>query len=113
MRIELLDYSNRRKAFNIPEKGDILVATIQVSSGDEVLKVITKDEQLHVYDASDTRIVCFDDGEYIVYSTGIDLFENERWLARKSAYDGDNIAEEAICIAVSKARERKQKKGGR
>ena len=92
MRIELLDYDNSRKAFNIPEKGDILVATIQILSGDEVLKVITKDGELHVYDASNTRNVCYDDGEYLVYSTGIDLFENERWLARKSAYDGEDIA---------------------
>jgi hypothetical protein len=93
MRIELLDYGNSRKAFNIPEKGDILVATIQILSGDEVLKVITKDGELHVYDASNTRIVCFDDGEYIVYSTGIDLFENERWLARESVDEGCVIAE--------------------
>jgi len=92
MRIELLDYGNSRKAFNIPEKDDIYDATIQILSGDEVLKVITKDGQLHVYDASNTRIVCFDDGEYIVYSPGVDLFENERWLARKSAYDGVDIA---------------------
>ena len=96
MKIELLSYRNDRKAFNIPEKGDILVATIQILSGDEVLKVITKDGKLHVYDASNTRISCFDDGEYIVYSGGIDMFENERWLARKSADGG-------YCIAVEVA----------
>ena len=94
MRIELLDYRNNRKAFNIPEKGDIFDATIRILSGDEVLKVITKDGELHVYDASNTRIVCYNDGEYIVYSPEIDLFENERWLARKSADEGEGIAGE-------------------
>lgn len=94
MKIELLEYNEDRKAFDIPEKGDILVATIQILSGDEVLKVITRDGKLHVYDASDTRIQDFDEYEYIVYTGIIDLFENERWLARKSAYDGYDIAKE-------------------
>ena len=96
MKIELLDYGNRRKAFNIPEKGDIFSATIRILSGDEVLNVITKDGELHVYDASNTRMTDFDEDEYIVYLTGKDLFENERWLARKSSYDGVDIAKEVV-----------------
>ena len=89
MKIELLDYHGRRKAFDIPEKEEIHAAFIQIYSGDETLNVITRDGNTSFYDSSDSRMIDYDDGMYIVYGPGVDKFADPKWLARTSADEGE------------------------
>ena len=89
MKIELLDYRGRRKAFDIPEKEDILAAFIHILSGDETLIVLTKDGELLGFDSSDDRITGYDDGMYVVYGAGIDRLSDPKWIAREDAYAGE------------------------
>ena len=68
---------------------DVYLITVDVVSGDEILKVLYKDGKMEVFD-SDTHSRCTDynDGTEIVYMPGvINLLEDQKWLNRKDSYD--------------------------
>lgn len=89
MKVTLIDYDKKKREFDIGNVEDIHFADLEVLSGDEVLKVIYKDGSSKVFDSCDTyRIQSYFDDNYTVYMPGVrNLFENEKWLNRKSSYD--------------------------
>lgn len=86
MQVEIMNYANKKKTVEIGNLEDILIATIQVISGDEVLTVRYKDGTKKIFD-TDVRIQSFFDDEYDVYSPTVNLLTNEEWLNRKDSYD--------------------------
>ena len=86
MKVELIDYRNKRVALEIPEKEEMLMAFIEVLSGDETLIVVTKDGEPHRYDSSDSRIADFTDSLYVVFGGPINLFDDPKWLGRTDSY---------------------------
>ena len=86
MQVEIMNYANKKKTVEIGNLEDILIATIQVISGDEVLTVRYKDGTKKVFD-TDVRIQHYFDDEYDVYSPTVNLLTNKKWLNRKDSYD--------------------------
>lgn len=88
MKVALLDYDDEKITFEIGNLDDIYFARIDVISGDEIMTVTYKDGTEAYFDSSECRTINFNDGGYPVYIPGkVNLFENKKWLKRKSSYD--------------------------
>ena len=88
MKVKLFDYRNRWKEFEIGDLDDILVATLDIFSGDETLTVVYKNGKTAFFDSSDDRITSFEDGSYVVYVDGANnTMISERFINRETTWD--------------------------
>lgn len=78
VKFDIYDYDNGVTTCTIPnyEIDDIKRIDVTVLSGDETVDVVFKDGSIYDFDASDTRIMTFNDGFY----TLTDKEDIEKWL---------------------------------
>ena len=75
MTTKIYDYANNAKEITIPDDKTILTIFVQVFSGDETGMFLFTDGTTMRFDASDSRIMSYDDGDYEVRGENI-----EKWL---------------------------------
>lgn len=66
----LLDYTGEKLELNDFDIDDILLAWIEVKSGDEVLRWVDRNLERHTIDAGSRRMVDYFDGEYDIIKDG-------------------------------------------
>lgn len=88
----LYDYSDTPHEFDVDlDDDEIVVARLEVVSGDEVLEVIYMDGEIKTFDAGLwTRLVDFHDDTFILVCGGKWVVDKERFLARSGSYDDWN-----------------------
>lgn len=88
----LYDYSDEPQEFDVDLDDErIVVAKLEVISGDEVLEVIYKDGDIKTFDAGLwTRLVDFHDDMFVLVRGGKWVVDKDRFLARKGSYDDWN-----------------------
>lgn len=94
MKVAIMDYLDERREVEVGELSSIDRMEIIVLSGDEILRVIRKDETDGMFDSSETRTLDIYNGAYEIYrsaSTKPQLIDNKSWLNRASSYDGLNL----------------------
>lgn len=84
MIITIYDYDNKETKITLPDK-NIKEIYVHVLSGDETGYVRFEDDSRIDFDASDCRIVGYDDGKYFV--TGKDI---QKWINFKPPHYGTN-----------------------
>lgn len=62
-RLTIYDYDNTPVEITIPNYEDVIAASCEVLSGDEILTITYKDGSHRTYDSSDCRIHGYYDGE--------------------------------------------------
>ena len=86
----IYDYAGEGRDVDVDLDDDsIIIATMTVLTGDEVLEVITKDGVFAVYDSSvgNPRLTDWFDGKYVLVADGKWVADKDRFLARKHGYD--------------------------
>lgn len=88
MTIKLLDYARSVVEVDVGDIDTIGAMSIQVVTGDEILKVIYKDYTTREFDSSRDRCANFYDGEYELYNatTGLNRLDDKAFLNRYSSY---------------------------
>ena len=76
MYIKIYDYDNNAEMVEIPDNKKIESIDVTVLSGDETGYVFFTDGSKKEFDASDCRIMSFDDGSYIVPSKKVNEWIN-------------------------------------
>lgn len=91
MELTLLDYSGKKKTFDIGDIANIARITINVVSGDEIANVIYKDYGTMSYESNTCRFIDYFDYAYDIYDIRhrLNLLNYRKWLDRKSSYDFD------------------------
>ena len=87
----MYDYADEAHEFDVDlDDKNVIVAILQVISGDEVLDVTYKDGTIRTFDA-DTNYRFQDvlDATYIIVLNGEWKVDREGFLARKNSYDDD------------------------
>lgn len=74
MTIKVYDYDNKAKEINLPDK-KIISIYVHILSGDETGMIVFEDGDVITFDASDFRLVGYDDGSYVVNGDKI-----EEWI---------------------------------
>ena len=83
MIIKIYDYSNKATELVIPDDKEITQIYVTVLSGDETGFFVFKDGSSLSFDASNSRIMTFFDGDYIVEGENI-----KRWIDFNPEDDG-------------------------
>lgn len=86
----IYDYAGDARDVDVDLDDDsIIIATMTVLTGDEVLEVVTKDGVFASYDSSvgNPRLHDWFDGKYVLVADGKWVADRERFLARKHGYD--------------------------
>lgn len=87
MEITLFDFESETKTFDIGDLDSISEIEILVLSGDEIALVWYKDHTSKQFDSSDSRIIDYYDGSYIVYNVANETNFVDAWKERKDSYD--------------------------
>lgn len=85
----LLDYAGNKKDLDdalLWDVEDILIATITVVSGDEILDVVRRNGE-RGGDSACWATMAFDDGAYDIIRGGAWVVDKEEWDKRKTSYD--------------------------
>ena len=91
MTTKIYDYADNAKEIIIPDDKTILTIFVQVFSGDETGMFLFTDGTTMHFDASDRRIISYDDGEYEVRGENI-----EKWL---------NYTHKGLCLTYAYERQ--------
>ena len=91
MTTKIYDYANNAKEITIPDDKTILTIFVQVFSGDETGMFLFTDGTTMRFDASDCRIMSYDDGDYEVRGENI-----ENWL---------NYTHKGLCMTYAYERQ--------
>jgi hypothetical protein len=84
----LYDWANDAHEVDIDlDDKDIVIAMLQILSGDEVLEVAYKNGMTTTIDSSDCRDTDFFDGAYVLVLNGEWVVDREKFLSRKGSYD--------------------------
>ena len=85
--IKIMDYSGRKTTVKIIDFDNVVKMTVEVISGDEILKVLFKNYETEQYDScSFGRTMDFVDDEYCIYDTTKGINHLLKWSKRKSSY---------------------------
>jgi hypothetical protein len=85
----LLDYADNRTELDesiFADIGDIVVATIIVVTGDEILRVVHRNGDINEA-SSFYAFEAFYDGDYDIIKDGKWVIDREEWDKRKTSYD--------------------------
>ena len=92
MTIKLLNYLGEPVEIDIGDFNNVARMTMDVVTGDEVLKVVYKNYDFKIFDSSDgndRRTVDVHDDEYEVYrfdTPGLNILDDEKFMNRTSSY---------------------------
>lgn len=86
--ITIYDWEGESTTFEV-DLSKVKAIIIDIISGDEIASVKYDDENVEVYDSSTSRTHDFYDSTYTIYNPekGINLLDNEEWLASTDSYD--------------------------
>lgn len=73
--MKIYDYANREAEVAIPDK-EILNIHVAIKSGDETGVITFVDGSVLCFDASNDRIYCYDDGDYVVSKSEVNDWMN-------------------------------------
>ena len=72
--IVLTEYDGERHKYKIGNFENVFMIRINIKSGDEIAEIIYNDKSIKRIDCSDSRIMGFDDGSYILPLEKLDEF---------------------------------------
>ena len=87
MNIKVYDYDNNVKMIEIPDDKKIESLDIAILSGDETGYIFFTDGSRQKFDASDNRIMSFDDGFYTVPHKRVDAWLNWKPYGTTYSYE--------------------------
>lgn len=85
----LLDYSDEKTMLPndlFDDISNIVIATVKVFTGDEILEIIRKDGSRELFSTYDA-VAMFDDGYYDIIVDGSWSIDRDVWDQRKTSYD--------------------------
>lgn len=87
MYIKIYDYNNNAEMVEIPDGKKIKSIDVTILSGDETGYISFTDGTRKEFDASDCRMMSFDDGSYTVSSKKIDEWINWKPRGLTNSYE--------------------------
>lgn len=95
MYIKIYDYNNNAEMVEIPDNKKIESINVTVLSGDETGYIFFTDGSRKRFDASNCRMMSFDDGSYTVPLKKVDEWIN--WKPRGFTYSYDRQSDFEYC----------------
>lgn len=96
--ITIMNYQAKKVPVKIKNFEEVVKLTIEVISGDEILKVLYKDYNIEEYDScyllDNCRIMDFQDDLYTIYDITENINYIDSWSKRKNSYDYSFIEEQ-------------------
>ena len=96
MIVKLLNYAGNAVEVDVGDIETIGAMRIRIVTGDEILTVVYKDYTTKEFDSCNDRLNNWRDGKYDIYNaaTGLNLFNDEAFMKRKSSYWLYDVVEE-------------------
>lgn len=88
MILQIMNCYDEKINVNVGELADILMISVKVLSGDEILQIVKKNGKILEIDSDrHGRLIDFYDGEYTIYNPSIGLNKISAWRKRKDSND--------------------------
>ncbi len=87
--ITIRNFKNNKRNIKIKDFENVVRLSIEVISGDEILKILRKDYSEEEYDSCDCRIFDFSDDYYTIYDITKNIDFIKQWNKRKNSYNYD------------------------